>query len=255
MTNSLITRLEEISLNALPALQTLSYDGWILRLSNGYSRRANSVQPLYPSTLPLEEKLAYCESIYRASNLPPTFKMTSAALPETLDAVLETRGYTAEGHTCVQTCTLDKPSRFLETSKVSNALKARISEQWDDEWFHSYCRLSEAAPARRETLRRMLQLIVPQTGFALVLDDGKPVACGLGVCEGAYVGLFDIVVDAQVRRRGLGTQLVTQLMQWGQQNGADTCYLQVVKTNSPAQQLYAGLGFVEQYRYWYRVRA
>ena len=48
--SELVATLEEAALNGLPALQTEFYDGWIVRMSEGYSRRANCVVPLYEST-------------------------------------------------------------------------------------------------------------------------------------------------------------------------------------------------------------
>src|SRR5437868_6694718 len=53
--------IEELTLNAWPPLQSMLYDGWLLGFSHGYTRRANSVQSLYPSSLPLDEKIAICE--------------------------------------------------------------------------------------------------------------------------------------------------------------------------------------------------
>ena len=50
--SDLVVALEEAALNGLPALQTEFYDGWIVRMSEGYSRRANCVVPLYGSTIP-----------------------------------------------------------------------------------------------------------------------------------------------------------------------------------------------------------
>ena len=35
--------LEELAMNAWPAIQTYLYDGWIVRFANGYTKRANSV--------------------------------------------------------------------------------------------------------------------------------------------------------------------------------------------------------------------
>ena len=42
----MIRTLEELSMNALPALQTMLYGGWVLRFANGYTRRANSINPI-----------------------------------------------------------------------------------------------------------------------------------------------------------------------------------------------------------------
>ena len=57
---------EEITLNAWPALQTVLMDGWVVRFANGYTKRANSVNPLYPSTQPLKRKIEACERLYFA---------------------------------------------------------------------------------------------------------------------------------------------------------------------------------------------
>ena len=56
----MIHLMEELSYNAWASLQNLYYDGWILRFADGYTRRANSVNPIYPSTHDLNEKIAYC---------------------------------------------------------------------------------------------------------------------------------------------------------------------------------------------------
>lgn len=41
---------EELQMNALPSLQTILYDGWVLRFAKGYTNRANSVNPIYEGT-------------------------------------------------------------------------------------------------------------------------------------------------------------------------------------------------------------
>ena len=105
-TNSpeLVTTLEEAALNGLPALQTEFYDGWIVRMAEGYSRRANCVVPLYESTTPLQEKLAHCEAAYARASLPCLFKIFPACQPEDLDETLaqlqysQRRRYTGSNH-------------------------------------------------------------------------------------------------------------------------------------------------------------
>jgi len=41
---NLVRLYEELSANAHPALKTIIYDGWILRFSDGYTNRSNSVE-------------------------------------------------------------------------------------------------------------------------------------------------------------------------------------------------------------------
>ena len=53
----IITQLEELSINAWPSLQTMLYDGWVLRFSDGYTKRANSSNPLYGGVLSVDEKI------------------------------------------------------------------------------------------------------------------------------------------------------------------------------------------------------
>ncbi len=243
----MITTLEEISLNALPALQTYLLDGWVLRFANGYTRRANSVNPLYPSRQTLADKIEQCEQIYQAHNLSTVFKITPASQPLELDATLEARGYRADAPTSVQMCALT-PNAIAEVEGMT------IFERVNDEWFEAYARMGGLATEHHDTMRRMLELIVPQTALALLKENGQTMACGLGVLDQNAIGLYDIVVDPSARRRGHGTQLIQQILAWSTQRGANLAYLQVMLSNAPALALYAQLGFVEHHRYWYRVR-
>jgi GNAT superfamily N-acetyltransferase len=99
----------------------------------------------------------------------------------------------------------------------------------------------------------MLSTIVPEARFAAIRCDGEIVACGLGVAQSGYVGLFDVVTDGRYRRQGYGRGIVAGLLDWAGAAGAHTAYLQVMCDNDPALRLYAGLGFRERYRYWYRI--
>jgi ribosomal protein S18 acetylase RimI-like enzyme len=103
-------------------------------------------------------------------------------------------------------------------------------------------------------MRRLLERIEPPTGYATLREpSGQVVAVGLGVCDDGYTGLFDIVTDANFRRRGFGLALVTSLLAWGTAHGAHSAYLQVMADNHAALSLYQRFGFREAYPYWYRV--
>ena len=61
----MIHTIEELSMNAWPTMQTMLYDGWVLRSADGYIKHANSVYPLYPSELNLDVKILVEEARFR----------------------------------------------------------------------------------------------------------------------------------------------------------------------------------------------
>lgn len=245
----MIPLLEELAFNALPALQTVYYDGWLLRLADGYTWRANSVNPIYSSSYDLEEKIAYCEAVYAARGQDAIFRFTPAVLPEHLEAVLERRAYRKEGLTSVQTL-------CMEQRPASESWPATVM-LWDrptEAWLAAYGTLNHASERRLATLARMLDDIVPATAYVALQYEQETVAVGLAVYERGFMGLFDIVTAAHRRQQGFGTHLIHTLLAWGYARGARHAYLQVVLENAPAQALYRKIGFAEAYRYWYRVR-
>ncbi|RME99584.1 MAG: GNAT family N-acetyltransferase [Chloroflexi bacterium] len=239
--------VEETSLNAWPALQQILLDGWILRFANGYSRRNNSVNAVYPGCLPVAQKIARSEGIFRRKNLPPTFRMTPFVQPDDLDARLAAAGYQKVSPTSVQTAELSglpPPSPHLDVEWHA-APEAR--------WVQTYTHMNGVPVHKHATLRQILAHIPLDSCYLTVQHNGRPVACGLAVLQPPLVGLFDIVTDPAQRRRGFGRELVLQLLHWARQRGAEHAYLQVVAQNAPAIGLYSGLGFREIYQYWYRV--
>ena len=68
--NSKIKIIEDLSLNAWPSHQMQIYDGWILRFSYFYTHRTNCVEQIGPSSIPLRDKIAYCEEVYAKWGLP-----------------------------------------------------------------------------------------------------------------------------------------------------------------------------------------
>ena len=85
----LIKMIEELSMNAWPSLQTRLYDGWMLRFADGYTKRANSINPIYESVMKLDEKIEFCEKQYSFCNLPTIFKLTAESNPEGIDKRLD----------------------------------------------------------------------------------------------------------------------------------------------------------------------
>lgn len=243
----MIRLIEEISMNAWPAAQTLLYDGWVLRFASGYTRRANSIYPLYPSSLELDEKIRACEMLYHQQHLPVIFKMTAESQPGGLDDHLAGLGYQPEARTSVQL--LD-----LRGWEEPDTPSAHCSGEETAEWQAAFARLSGMKESNQAAHRQILRAILPQTCFASITSGDQTAACGLGVLEAGYLGLYDIVTGAACRRQGYGERVVRDLLAWGKRQGARTAYLQVMRDNSPALRLYEKVGFQEEYQYWYRVK-
>jgi N-acetylglutamate synthase len=241
-------RLEEVALNAWPALQQVLYDGWLLRFAHGYTKRANSVQPFYGSSLRLEEKITACEAFYAAKGLPCIFRLTPFSLPPELDTVLEGRGYAVVEPSRVM-------HRELKRGDGSRASGDGLREEPLDAWTELYGRFRGVALPATGVAAAMLGAIWPERRLVSLTHEGEVVACGLAVLEREHVGLFDLVTARAHRNRGHGARLVTSLLAWGRQRGAATAYLQVVGSNHAACHLYEKLGFREAYEYWYRVQA
>jgi hypothetical protein len=244
MDNKLI---EELSLNHWQPLSTLLYDGWVLRFADGYTKRANTINPIHYSTCNLNEKIEECEKIYSANNLPTTYKITPFVLPINLDGTLEEKGYSLIDTTSVQTLELDN----INEPKLT---LVNIYDNINAEWLEDFCRLNNVKDKNTSIMERMLSNIKTKKGFVSLYYEEQVIACGLGVIERGYIGLYDIVTDINYRNRGFAEQMILNLLKWGKVNGAKYSYLAVVSNNEPALRLYSKIGYSEIYKYWYRVK-
>lgn len=241
-----ILRYEELAINAFPAILTELYDGWILRYSNGFTYRGNSVNPLYRSTLELDRKVDACEKRFHQRNLPCVFKMTPTS-PVSLDEILESKGYQIQKYA-------DIMELYLTETKFQTFDNVTIETVATTEWLNRLFSLNGPSdPDTQSTLTRMLTQIENPVLCASIMEQGQVIACGLGVIEDGYLGLFDIRVHDDYQRKGYASSLCSSILSAGIKNGAHTAYLQVETANAPARKLYEKLGFSHVYTYWYRV--
>lgn len=254
---------ETLSFNTHPCLIEEAYDGWLLRFAEGYTKRANSVNAIGESIIPLAEKITYCEEKYAEKKLPIVFKITPMATE--MDALLEKRGYSSVDKTNVMTVDLTEKGKTVAKSNEYNKRKATdtsglgditvtIEEKFTEAWQYYYFTFNKVSPASVPTAKKMQAKITNQVLCTTVYADKKAVACGLGVLEQGYVGLLDIVVKEEYRGCGFGKVLCQAILKRAKEQGATVGYLQVVDSNEIAKKLYHSLGFEDVYSYWYRVK-
>lgn len=271
--------LETIALHAWPAAELVELDGWRLRHASGVTRRANSVWPnATAGRLALAEKIAAAEAFYANRGQPAIFQISPAAQPPELDAILAEQGYAFHAPTRVQTAALTEIIRrggaemqrhaeeeqteqagqasahLSASASPRQAFAATLASAFDAAWFELYCIGEEAPPAQAAVRQAILQRIDRPCAYATVHRDGAAIAVALGVVEGAWLGVFNVVTLPAYRRQGAARALLAALAAWAQDQGATHAYLQVMERNTPAQALYAGLGFTTAYGYHYRVR-
>ena len=106
---------------------------------------------------------------------------------------------------------------------------------------------------RKAHAERLETLPVPFHAAAVIGPSGAVAACGQYAIEDRLAGLYDVFTDPAERGSGLAERLCRHLMDEARARGASTTYLQVEHANDVARRLYTRLGFVEAYRYHYRL--
>jgi N-acetylglutamate synthase len=223
-------------------MQQLLLDGWLLRFARGFTKRANSVVPLYAGDQPAAEKIRFCENIYARERLQCVFRLTSIGGHEDLDGLLERRGYQRLDPTEVLTCAL----------RHRPAMSPHMNLLTTDQWLDAYGALTDMPETARSLHGAILRGIPLPCAYAVIGPPEAPLACGLAVLEQDLVGLFDVVAHPGERRAGHGTAVVSSLLVGTFDSGARRAYLQMVSDNEAARGLYARLGFERLYAYWYR---
>ena len=245
----LARRVEEACLNGWPALRDVVFDGWLIRLADGHTRRTNSVNLLSVGALPLDHKIRYCETVYAAQGQPTIFCIPAHADPA-LSRALDERGYgPPEDESCVLFADLAEAA-LGQTGDV--VLKEGFPEE---AWLNTLARLHQQSEAVQGIHRRILKsLSVPAIFAAVRSDVGRPGALAFGAVHDGIVCVNSVVTDPAVRRQGLGRKAVSAVLAWAKERqGAAGACLAVVADNTPAIALYKSLGFRrEVYRYHYR---
>ncbi|SEQ39413.1 Acetyltransferase (GNAT) family protein [Treponema bryantii] len=244
--NEQIQKFEEMCLNGHVALNTLLYDGWILKFSEGYTGRANSITVLYPSSKSFEEKVPFCEQAYKKQGLPCLFKITE--IDSELNDFLAKRGYEPVTPTDLMICD-------LTTSPVTSEKDSSIEYIFSsvpDEWLPVFLKVHEINDLHdQDVFRRMISKVLVDTIYCTLIYEGKPAACASAAIENGYMLLQNVVVSPELRGHGLGKKVCSALLEKSQKESAHHSFLQVVQTNDIAVNLYKKLGFEKLYSYWY----
>lgn len=240
-----IALLEDLSMTAWPAPRRLIHRGWALYFADGHTGRANSANAVVPIAAIDDAVIDMVEATYRGQGLPPMFRLTPLCPPDLTDR-LRGRGYRTASESHVLWRSLDRADAGPDSD-------VRIVDRFDPAWLAIYRTMVSVADAELPALTAILSGIVARPLYALLLEDGEPVAACLAVLDRGWVGFFKVACRPDRRGRGLTRRLMVDMMARAAGEGAVGAYLQVGTVNAPALALYRRLGFQPLYDYAYAV--
>ena len=238
-----IERIESHSALAWPAVGSIVVGDWLVRLSDGYTKRANAASAIRAGAV-LGDALRAIEAICAAHGQPAQFRLTPLADPS-CDMLLAAAGYIA----------CDASTVMIAAAGGSADLRVTIDRQPSTDWLALSSSIAGRDSAHAVAHAALLARIDRPAGYATVVDRGAAVGVGIGVVADGMIGLFDLAVASGHRGRGHGRALVAALRDWGRAQGGATAWLQVADANIGAISLYAAMGFTAAYPYRYRVAA
>jgi ribosomal protein S18 acetylase RimI-like enzyme len=242
--------IERVADAAWPAAEQAPLGPWKLRATHGVTRRANSVftaDPRDAGAAELETWVAAAEAFYARRSLPAVFQISAATGASGLDAMLAGRGYAVSGASEVWVMDASR----VEQQRRDKAWEVRSADEPDQGWLD--CAFDEPDDRRRVHEQIVRRAPRPRV-FASVVVDGTVAGCGMAASGQGQTGIFCMTTRQAHRRRGIGLALVQSLCAWAAERGDQQVFLQVMRENQAAKELYRKVGFARGYDYHYRVK-
>jgi GNAT superfamily N-acetyltransferase len=262
---ALTRALEELAFRGWSALRTERVDGWVLRDSEGATRRGNSVWP-HDDVADLPAALARVDRFYGRAGRPAFVQLTPASRPSGLRQALDAAGYEPEqGPTDVCVAGLSgivagvaglAERAAPPAGRARGPVRVALAESPDDGWLDVCAAggMSMFGQHRAASVAVLCRIETPAI-YVTATVDGVPVGAGRGVADGDWLGIYSMATLPAARGQGAATTVMAALSNWATSVGARRALLQVEEQSTAARRIYAALGFLPVYRYTYRRRA
>jgi GNAT superfamily N-acetyltransferase len=240
-----VAEVQQVAALGWRALETARLGDWLLRASDGFTGRANSVLTIGDPGRPGRDAVAAVEAWYAERALPPCFQLPEPGASDGVRELLDQRGYTWSPPVHVMTAELGHVLRAADARVDPGAVA--LDDAPDDAWLATY-RRAEGAPA---AAARGVLAGHPAAVFASARSEGRTLAIARAAVDGRWAGLSAVEVAPEARRRGLAVQVTAAVLRWAGTHGARQVYLQTGIPNDPAVTLYQALGFTVHHDYRY----
>ena len=231
-----IIELEKLSDLTWPAEENIEYGNWRLRISDGFSMRANSVLPIGEPPIDLAVAVNHVISTYRENKLRPTF---SIPLPifEELDRYLEQVGWSIK---------IEANFLIRDIGAVELPSHPDYSVEILDNPSKVWLEVNSDQPLEKIMLRYPAR-------YGAIKNGQEVIAIGRIATLGGWSIVTRLFVNPSFRGKGLAKALMNNLLSAAVSDGATKVALQVDNENGAALALYQSMGFTTHHKFVYRV--
>lgn len=175
--------IETHSARCWPATFVDALHGWeIRRTPDVSSGRVNSVNAIAPECGKFDLVLEKARDLFAQQDEWPLVRIHPLAGEKPVDRMKEL-GLHGEGETVVKVASL---TDALEPSSLSCV----VSDAMTTDWLRAYGDAHDTSAEEREAIARALSRVSVSQGFAVIYDEGRPVASGRGAVADGWVGSF-----------------------------------------------------------------
>ncbi len=233
-----IDEIERAASATWPAAEQVPLGDWVLRATGKYTMRANSALALGDPHVEISQAIDKVVAFYQERNLTPTIHVALPTYVE-LDALLADKGWTEK--IVVHVMVADIHATAILNDGLGHW---EFASEPSDEWIN--LQKDEGA---KEIMKRYPAI------YAGLRVDGELVAVGRAANVEKWTVLTRLFVRPDFRGKGLGKDLVAQLLSAAEKVGATKALLQVDSKNANAIALYKKMGFTLHHAYKYRLLA
>ena len=247
--------LQEYLMNSWPAKHYYFLNGWILRLTDGVTSRANSVFPVrYTGTQKtLDEVIDLVEKAYKAHYLQSVYTIPEFHEPKNLKSKLLKRGYHSFDHTIALGIMIDE----IQREKINVDFEYTILDSRVEEISEFLANFSKRNEKEQKIIQKINQrIIIPKKCYMLTKHNNEIVGTLLAVLvPQGYMYIGDVFVHPDYRRQRVATSMLVKLIdKWTVAKGLKYIWLQVERNNIKALNLYFKFGMKKLYNYFYMKR-
>ena len=233
-----IIELEKLSDLTWPAQEIVEYGKWRLRISDGFSMRANSVLPIGEPPIDLASAVDEVIGIYRENKLKPTFSIPLPIFDE-LDRYLEEHGWNIK---------IDANFLVRDIGEIEVSSDPQFSIEILDYPSKSWLEVNSD-----QSLEKIMRRYPARYGAIKIGE--QIIAVGRIATLGSWSIVTRLFVHPSFRGKGVAKILMNNLLAAASEDGATKGALQVDNENGAALALYQSMGFTVHHKFVYRILA